>query len=329
MKAPVLTRSDGPHAVIGIIKFGGLRHLARQWRVMPWLLDNRRTRRHIVRRIAVSFQSAAIAVFALSANPAIAQDRLSDSFSENADTITVGLGIGLTPSYDGARNYRMIPGGILGGTIAGHDFRLNGPQIFIDTIPNNLEREIEIEFGPIAGIAANRNGNVSDERVAALGKLKIAVELGASGAIGRRGILNRTDKLALAVTAVWDVAGAHNSHVISPAVQYSTMIGRGTFLRVAVTSEFVGDRYARYNFEVTPTGSVASGLAIYEPNGGLASLGANALTAYSLSGERTGWSIFGFANFKRLQGDIADSPIVTETGSPNQFFAFAGLAYTF
>jgi outer membrane protein len=39
--------------------------------------------------------------------------------------------------------------------------------------------------------------------------------------------------------------------------------------------------------------------------------------------------LFGIASYKRLQGDVAVSPIVRDTGSPNQVFASIGLGYTF
>lgn len=247
----------------------------------------------------------------------------------SADTVTVGLGVGVTTSYDGAREYRVIPGGILRGTFKGHDFQLNGLQLFVDAIPNDTRSKVDIELGPVAGVNFNRTGDVSDARVAALGELKTAVELGARGSIGLRSVLNRTDKLAFAVTGKWDVAGAHRSHVISPSVEYSTLAGRRTFLRLAFTTEFVGKRYADYYFGIDGAGAVASGLAAWNPDGGLASIGGNVLASYSLSGRRTGWSLFGIAAYKRLQGDIAASPIVRDTGSPDQFFSSIGLGYTF
>jgi outer membrane protein len=300
------------------------------------LLDHPHHWRCIVTRTAFLANMAAIAAALVPATamaqggpPAATHGGPSGGPPGNTDTVTVGLGIGVTTSYDGAKAYKLIPGGTLRGTIAGHDFQLNGLQIFVDAIPNDPARAIDIEFGPVAGVGTNRTGDVSDERVDALGELDVAIELGVRGAIGKRGLLNRTDKLALAVTAVWDVAGAHDSYVISPAIEYSTLAGRRTFLRMAVISEFVGDEYARYNFGITPAGSLASGLATYEPGGGLASIGANVLATYSLSGKRTGWALFGIASYKRLQGDIAASPIVTETGSPNQFFASVGVGYTF
>ncbi|MBN8829214.1 MAG: MipA/OmpV family protein [Sphingomonadales bacterium] len=235
----------------------------------------------------------------------------------------------MTTSYDGAKDYRFIPGGALRGTVSGHDFQLNGPQLFFDAIPNDPRRKVDMELGPVAGVRFNRTGDVSDSRVAALGELDTAVELGARGSIGARGLFNRTDKLAFAVTGLWDVARAHGSHVISPSVEYTTLAGRRTFLRMAVTSEFVGGGYSDYYFGITPAASVASGLSAYDPASGLGSIGGNIFATHSLSGKRTGWGLFGIASYKRLQGDIATSPIVRETGSPNQFFGAVGLGYTF
>lgn len=246
------------------------------------------------------------------------------------DTITIGVGVGVTTSYDGASDYRLIPGGTLRGTIDGHDIQLNGLQLFVDAIPNDARRKIDVELGPVAGVRFNRTGDVSDPRVAALGELNTAVELGMRGSVGVRGVLNRTDKLAIAVTATRDVASAHRTHVISPSVEYTTLAGRRTFLRLALTADFVGERYADYYFGIDGAGSAASGLAAYDPDGGLASVGGNVIAVHSLSrGGRTGWSLFGVVAYNRLQGDVAASPIVRDTGSPNQIFASFGLGYTF
>ncbi|MCL6250510.1 MipA/OmpV family protein [Altererythrobacter sp. KTW20L] len=245
------------------------------------------------------------------------------------DTITVGLGLGVTTDYDGANEYKLIPGGVLQGTVRGHDFRLNGPRLFIDAIPNDPARRVELELGPVVGLRTNRTGKVEDPQVNALGKLDTAVELGLRGGIGISGIASRTDKLSFTATAVRDVAGAHDSYRLSPAIEYSTLVGRRTFVRAAITADFAPGDYARYYFGVTPEGSAASGLAAFDPQGGLESVGANVLATYSLSGGRKGWSLFGIASYSRLQGDFAASPLVRDAGSANQFFGSAGVGYTF
>lgn len=245
------------------------------------------------------------------------------------DMVTLGLGIGVTTDYDGGRAYRIIPGGALLGTIQRHDFRLNGLQVFVDAIPNAPRRKIDIEFGPIIGLALNRTGDVDDPRVAALGQLKTGVELGLHGAIGVRGLRARSDKLSFGVTSKWDVAGAHRSHVISPSIDYSFVINRRSFVRMALTSEFVGKGWAVYNFGIDAAGAAASGLRIHTPDGGLASLGTSLQGVHALSTNASGWALVGIVNYKRLQGDIAASPIVRDTGSANQFFGSVALAYRF
>lgn len=245
------------------------------------------------------------------------------------DTVTVGLGFGVTSSYDGADEYRIIPGGALNGTVGGHDFQLTGLQLFVDAIPNNPARRVELELGPVAGVRFNRTGTVADPQVNALERRDTAVELGLRGAIGIGGIADRTDRLALSTTAVWDVAGAHGSYRISPAIEYSRVVGSRMFVRAALTASFAPQAYADYYFGISPAGSAASGLAAFTPDGGLESIGTNVLATYSLSGGRKGWSLFGIASFSRLQGDFAASPIVRDVGSPNQLFGSAGVGYTF
>src|SRR5690606_21971387 len=129
-------------------------------------------------------------------------------------------------------------------------FQLNGLQLFVDAIPNDPQRKVDIEFGPVAGARFNRTGDVRDDRIAALGELDTAVELGARGSLGLRGVFNRADKLALALTGVWDVAGAHRSHVLTPSVEYGMLAGPRTFLRMALTAEVVGEGYADYYFAI-------------------------------------------------------------------------------
>lgn len=245
------------------------------------------------------------------------------------DSTTLGLGVAISADYDGARDYRIIPGGALIGSVKGHDFRLNGPQLFVDAIPNTPRRALDVELGPVVGLGLNRTGRVSDPRVAALGEVKAAVELGLRGSLGKRNLAHRTDKLAFAMTVVHDVAGAHRSAIISPAMEYSRVYGRGTFVRWGVSADFAGKGWVQHNFGISAQGSAASGLRSYAPKGGLTTLGASMLATHSLSGQRKGWALFGIASVKRYQGEAARSPIIMETGTANQAFASFGVGYTF
>lgn len=246
------------------------------------------------------------------------------------DMVTVGLGVGVAPSYEGADEYKAIPGGNLRGTVAGHDFFLRGLQLNFDAIPNGAVSGVDLSFGPVIGLRMNRKGTVRDPQVAALGKLKSAVEIGAYAEIGTAGgFISRNDKLALRVSYVRDVAGAHQSYLLTPSIEYSRRIGRRTFAQLSLSADIAGDDYARYYFAISPAQSAASGLRPHAAGGGLKDLGGNVLLVRSLGQGPKGWSLFGIASYKRLQGDFARSPIVADVGSADQAFGAMGIGYTF
>lgn len=273
------------------------------------------------------FRAAAAALaLLLTAGAAQAQSGRPPS----GDTVTVGLGAGISTDYDGANEYRVIPGGNLRGTVAGHDFFLRGLQLNFDAIPNGAIEGVDLSLGPVLGVRLDRTGRVRDARVAALGERDAAVELGAFAAIGTaNGFTSRNDSLALRISYVRDVAGAHRSHLIAPSIDYSRRYGRRTFTTLSLSAEFAGDRYARYYFDVSPARSAASGLTPHAASGGLKSLGGSVVIVRALSDRPKGWSLFGILSYNRLQGDFARSPIVAEVGSADQAFAALGVGYTF
>jgi len=239
------------------------------------------------------------------------------------NTVTVGLGAGVSTDYEGADEYKLIPGGTLRGTVAGHDFFLRGLQLNFDAIPNGTVNGFDLSLGPVLGVRLNRNSRVEDARVAGLGELDAAVELGAFAAIGTaNGFTGRNDNLALRVSYVRDVANAHKSHLVTPSIEYSRRFDRRTFATLSLSAEFAGDRYARYYFDVSTGRSAASGLRPHAAKGGLKSLGGSIVVVRALSDRPKGWSLFGIASYGRLQGDFARSPIVADVGSANQAFVF-------
>jgi len=89
---------------------------------------------------------------------------------------------------------------------------------------------------------------------------------------------------------------------------------------------FSDARYQRAYFGVTSAASLATGLPVYRPSGGLLAAGLASGLSYRLN---TRWGLFGYARAERLVGDAAKSPIVREFGSKNQLSGGIGLNYTF
>ena len=93
--------------------------------------------------------------------------------------------------------------------------------------------------------------------------------------------------------------------------------------------DFVSDKYARYYFGVTPADALASGLPVFNPDGGMNKWRIGALINQSITGDLTqGFSLWGTVEYSHLTGDANDSPIVDIRGSSSQWLMAAGAAYT-
>jgi outer membrane protein len=85
-------------------------------------------------------------------------------------------------------------------------------------------------------------------------------------------------------------------------------------------------------FSITPSASIGSTVAglpqlpVYDAKGGLYSYGAGGKIEHFINEH---WSAYAFGEYERLTGSVADSPLVTMRGSPNQFTGGLGVTYSF
>lgn len=246
---------------------------------------------------------------------------------DGSDRLTIGFGLGMAPDYEGSDDYELQPGGIFQGRVSGIEFQMRGLNLYTDFVPDKRGSKTRLVLGPLVQVRLDRVGEIRDPRVAQLGKRDTAVELGLTAGIGRRGVLIPPASLNFDVTFLHDVAGAHKSYVITPALSLNSPVSQRSFARLGLSADFVGKGYAATYFDVGP-GNV---LPAYATNGGgLKSIAGSLLYTHDLGGDpRKGWGLFGLANYKRLLGKFADSPIVSDAGSASQVFAVAGVSYGF
>ena len=268
----------------------------------------------------------------LLAAPALAQNPAAGGpppgvRDDGSDRLTIGFGLGVSTDYEGSDDYKLQPGGLFQGRVSGIEFQVRGPGITTDFVPDKPDSKTRLAFGPALQLRLDRTGEIKDPRVAALGDRKTAVEVGFTAGIGKRGVLIPPASLNFDVTFLHDVAGAHKSYVVTPTLSLNSPVSRSSFARLGVSADFVGKGYAATYFDVAP-GNV---LPAYATNGGgLKSLGTSLLYTHDLGGApRKGWGLFALANYKRLVGKFADSPIVRDAGSASQVFAVAGVSYSF
>lgn len=280
----------------------------------------------------------AIALLASSlvAVPAFAQDAPNTNGGDtNRDWVMLGVGAGVVPSYEGSDDYQItpVPGAI--GQIGGMNFTLIGNRASLDLIPDGNGPGWDFQLGPVASVNLNRNRikGIDDARVAALGKIDMAIEVGGYVGIGKTGVFTSDyDRISLSVSWRHDVAGGHDSAIISPLFTYFTPLSTKAAVGLTLSAEHVGEGYADTYFSVTPAGSVATGgiLPVYNAREGWKSWTAGLLGTVALTGDLTGGlSLVGGGGYRRLLNDAADSPVTSIAGSRDQWYGALGLAYTF
>lgn len=255
---------------------------------------------------------------------------VADEASSRPAGITVGAGAALVPSYEGSNDYVLIPAGALSGTLHGFGFFSRGTKLYADIVRDT--GTVNLQFGPVVSVNFNRSGRIVDDRVEALGRRKIALELGGFAGVSKTGVLTSAyDTLGVSVSYRRDVTGVHGSYVIEPSIEYGTPLSRKAYVGVSASATLVGDGYARTYFAVDSGGAGRSGLPVFAtPRGGFKDFTLSGLASFSLSGDlRRGFALFALGSYARLQGDFARSPITSVAGSRQQLFGALGIGYTF
>jgi outer membrane scaffolding protein for murein synthesis (MipA/OmpV family) len=271
---------------------------------------------------------AAVALFA--AAPAFAQatgDQLPDP-NDNSDTFTIAGGAAYIPDYEGSDDYKFIPAAAIRGRISGISFFTRATYLYVDFVGRG-DNKLELDVGPIAGVRLNRTSKIDDDFVDALPERDAAIEVGGFVGFTYHGLTNPYDALSVRLDVVKDVAGAHESTVITPTIDFGTPISRHTYIGLSLSAEWAGGKYADYYYSISPADSVASGLPAYDADGGFKNWRLGVLVNQSVTGDLThGVSIFATGAYSHLSGDFKDSPIVDLRGSASQWLGAIGLAYT-
>jgi MipA family protein len=281
----------------------------------------------------------ALQAFAL-AEPLSAQTQETETAKADApdrgvfagDWLTLGIGAGYGPSYEGSDDYVLFPAPIAQGSVSGFDFGARGPGLYVDLVRDgNSDRNVKFLAGPLVRVRLDRRSDIKDPVVRALGKEDVAVELGATAGVSFSKVLNPFDTFTLSTDIQWDVAGAHGGRLISPGISYSTPLSTSIFTSLSLSATHVDSDYADTYYSIDAAGSAASGLPVFDAGSGWKSYGASFLGGVDLSGDARdgGWAVFGLVSYSRLTGDAKRSPVTSIRGDADQWFLAGGVSYTF
>lgn len=265
------------------------------------------------------------------AEPAASPAELTPDIDTSGDSITVGLGAAIVPTYEGSDSSRLVPVPAAFGTVGGFAFQTRGTKFLVDIVPNDDGPVWDYQFGPVISLNFNRVGDPDDARVDALGRRKVALELGGYAGIGKTGVLTSDyDKLSASIVFAQDVSGVNKSYTITPQIDYSTPLSRKALVGISGSATYAGNGYAATYFGVTPLGAFQSGLPIYNPQDGWKNWSLSGFAAYSLTGDLLrGLKVVGGISYSKLLNDFARSPVVRIAGDRDQMYYALGLAYTF
>ncbi|WP_166038563.1 MipA/OmpV family protein [Sphingosinicella sp. YJ22] len=249
------------------------------------------------------------AASALAASPALAQDD-----EEPPRILSIGGGGQLLPKYPGADDYGLGP--LVTGFV-----RREGAPIPFRTPDDGfgiglLGRDSVVDFGPLLQFQSERD---EDDVGAAVGDVDFTVEAGA--------FVNINISPAFRIRLEGQKGlGGHDGLVGTVAADFALRGGNDTLFTIGPRLRLNDDDYAQAYFGVTPAVAAATGLPVYDPDGGIRAVGAVAGITHQLS---RSFGIYGYAGYDRLVGDAADSPIVRNFGSRDQFSAGVALFVSF
>lgn len=231
------------------------------------------------------------------------------------------LGAGASAEYEGADTLRPVPLVVARTRIAGNLLEITGTQARLDLVGDG-----RLLAGPVIGFTTGRDDAVGDDRIARFEELDLSFEPG--GFAAWRAPLGTLDEglFEIGATLTSSVGGDWEGTKLGVGVDYS-WAATGIFrLAVGASVSVVDDDYADSRFGVSAADSAASGLAPYDPSGGVKDAAVSLRSILSFSPT---YGIFTRAAYTRLLDDAADSPIVDVAGSADQVFFGAGLFVSF
>ncbi|MDC0886434.1 MipA/OmpV family protein [Altererythrobacter sp.] len=257
-----------------------------------------------------AFPSLAMLLLSASlvAVPVAAQER-----DEGARKTRVILGPQLKPSYPGSDQVSISPLVDLTRGREGEDFVFVAPD---ESFGFSLLEANGFSLGPSLGFEGKRSlGDVDGT----LPEVDFTVELG--------GFVNyqATENIRLRAEVRQAVNG-HDGLIGVLSADYIMRDGDKHLLSIGPRVTLTDQTYQESYFSVLPSQSAISGLAAYDSDGGVQAVGGTISYLRQLS---TRWGIYSYANYERLIGDPADSPVVRQFGSRDQFSGGIALSYTF
>ena len=250
--------------------------------------------------------SRAVALLALVATPALAQER-------EPRRVRVGLGPQVGPAYPGADEIRF-------GPYVNVDFARGDAPFGFEAQDESFAIPLINTSGIGVGPSLSVQGSRKDKDVGVpIGKVKTTVEVG--------GFVHSFLSPNFRVRAeLRRGLGGHDGFIGEVSADFIARDGDRYVFSIGPRVVLSNAKFQRAYFGVDAPQAVRTGLPRFDPEGGLQSVGGTAGLTYQFTPR---WGVMSYVRYDRLVSDPADSPVVRGFGSRNQFSGGLGLTYTF
>ncbi len=219
----------------------------------------------------------------------------------------------VAPDFDGAKDLMFQVSPIISLGKAGPEARFTSRN---DGISFSLYDNGSVRAGAAGNIIFERD---SDDDLAGLDPVRFGVEIGGFAEI------YPTDWLRVRGEVLQGIR-SHSGVVADIRVDAFKDITPSVRVSGGPRISFASADYFESYYGVNATESANSGLSEYHPDGGINSIGVGGAYDWKAT-EKLTTSVFG--EYSRLMGSAADSSLVEERGSPNQFTFGVSAAYRF
>lgn len=234
--------------------------------------------------------------------------------SSQAISNSIGIGLGITSEFSGSDDYGLSP-------IAAFEWDTRIGIFKNDQIGAQLDliKSGSLDTGPILRINTGRNDSVSDVVIAALPEVEASAEagwfIGSGFTLSRFGL--DTNAIVIGrLSVVTDIGDGHGGSRVNGSVGLVMPFSQTFRMIPSVSFNYADESYTQAFYGVGSDGAVSSGLAEFNPSGGLES---TQFALVAIKKLNTRWSLTGTVAYDTLQENAALSPI-TQRGSETQVF---------
>ncbi len=225
---------------------------------------------------------------------------------------TFGIAPIITPEYEGADEYRVIPVPL---------FEVKYKDRYFLSPYRGLGAEVihtkQIQAGPMMTYRLWQNED-SNPALKGLGDIPGTFEMGA--------FINYYFPTIRLGADIKQGLNGHRGAIANFSVETYGKIGEKIHYAIGPRMAWADENYMETYFGIDYKQSARSGLPSYFPGAGAKEVGVGGFIAYSFN---ECWRISTFGRLTRLVNPAAHSPIVKDVGTPTQLTLIISLGYTF